>query len=229
MAFDFRALGDREKEILRLLAQGFDAKSAALELGISVHTVNERLRTARRKLQVTSSREAARLLLGSERKDPNFLVYKGIGLGTGAAADEGKRPESGIGAKRTYALLAGGLVAMSLVIFAVLLTATPAPTAELGPLPNWSLAAAFPGGLSQQRNEIHLDGNRLLWNGNEASEASVRAFLAIVEQHMDPQPLTILSYSAQVAPQRIQHMRLLIDGALNCKPATCLEVTQPRK
>jgi len=52
-------LTDREKETLRLLLSGHDAKSIARELGLSVHTVNERLRDARRRLHVSSSREAA--------------------------------------------------------------------------------------------------------------------------------------------------------------------------
>lgn len=54
-------LTEREIAALRLLASGYDVKSAAAELGVSVHSINERLRDARRKLGVSSSREAARL------------------------------------------------------------------------------------------------------------------------------------------------------------------------
>ena len=54
------ALTKKEKQTLRLILRGHDAKSAARELSLSLHTVNERLREARRKLGVTSSREAAR-------------------------------------------------------------------------------------------------------------------------------------------------------------------------
>lgn len=59
---DVLKLTQRQKEILRLLVNGFDAKAAGQQLGISVHTVNEHLREARRQLGVTSSREAARIL-----------------------------------------------------------------------------------------------------------------------------------------------------------------------
>ena len=45
---DIVKLTPRQKEILRLLSNGFDAKSAGRELDISVHTVNEHLREARR-------------------------------------------------------------------------------------------------------------------------------------------------------------------------------------
>ena len=63
-------LTDKEKEALRLLLAGHDAKSAALELDISVHALNDRLRSARRKLGVTTSKEAARALAEAESADP---------------------------------------------------------------------------------------------------------------------------------------------------------------
>ena len=53
------ALTDREREVLHLLLAGHTAKSAATELDLSVHTVNDYLREARRKLGVSSSREVA--------------------------------------------------------------------------------------------------------------------------------------------------------------------------
>src|SRR3954463_333948 len=62
----FGALTEKEKQTLRLIVRGHDAKSIARSLGLSVHTINERLRDARRKLEVSSSREAARLLLEAE-------------------------------------------------------------------------------------------------------------------------------------------------------------------
>lgn len=60
------ALTEKEKQTLRLIARGHDAKSTARSLGLSVHTINERLRDARRKMEVSSSREAARRLLEAE-------------------------------------------------------------------------------------------------------------------------------------------------------------------
>ncbi len=60
------ALTEKEKQTLRLMVRGHDAKSIARSLDLSVHTINERLRDARRKLAVSSSREAARLLLEAE-------------------------------------------------------------------------------------------------------------------------------------------------------------------
>lgn len=79
MSAGFQALTEKEKQTLRLIVRGHDAKSIARHLDLSVHTVNERLRDARRKLQVSSSREAARLLLDCEDDDPQNLVDKQIG------------------------------------------------------------------------------------------------------------------------------------------------------
>lgn len=73
-------LSEREKATLRLLVSGHDAKSIARHLGLSVHTVNERLRNARRKLGVSSSREAARLLFDHEAIGPQLSVDKQLGV-----------------------------------------------------------------------------------------------------------------------------------------------------
>ncbi|MFY8048703.1 MAG: helix-turn-helix domain-containing protein [Erythrobacter sp.] len=56
------ALTDKELEILRLLAGGHTVKSIAVQLGRSEASINERLREARRKTGVGSSRELARLI-----------------------------------------------------------------------------------------------------------------------------------------------------------------------
>lgn len=97
-------LSERERETLRLLAQGYDAKSAALALGISLHAVNERLREARRKLGVSSSREAARLLASRENGASNFSGDKQIGVGAGGRSGSGDiRPDGwAAGARRPF-------------------------------------------------------------------------------------------------------------------------------
>ena len=90
------ALTPKEKETLRLILRGHDAKSSARALDLSVHTVNGRLRDARRKLGVTSSKEAARLLLADE--GPEFLAGESLGdasadgAGAGTDASNGARP-----------------------------------------------------------------------------------------------------------------------------------------
>ena len=73
-------LNENEKEALRLLLQGFDAKTAAQEVGVTPNVINERLRSARQKLEVTSSKAAARMLAEQEGFDPKFFVSKNIGI-----------------------------------------------------------------------------------------------------------------------------------------------------
>lgn len=89
MKADIDSLTARECETLGLLARGHEAKSIASALGISVHTVNERLRAARRKLGVSSSREAARLLLAEEAgtPGPDNIAYKNIGVAPAERAE----------------------------------------------------------------------------------------------------------------------------------------------
>lgn len=131
MGDGLKTLTDKEKQTLRLIVRGFDAKSAARHLDISVHTVNERLRAARRKLEVSSSREAARMLLDEESEAPDFLVHKELGEGESTVIGEPPpvpetRHSGGWGAGRTGALLIGG-IAMSLITAALLLS-TPLAT-----------------------------------------------------------------------------------------------------
>lgn len=122
-------LTDKEKTALRLLLRGHDAKSSARELGLSVHTVNERLRDARRKLGVTSSREAARRLLAEEASSPESEGDKTLGdraLGDASAATVAAPVTASATrrwAGRRLALPAFGVLVMSLILAALLLPA----------------------------------------------------------------------------------------------------------
>jgi DNA-binding CsgD family transcriptional regulator len=62
-------LTDNEKECLRRRLQQQTAKEMALELGVSPHAVEKRLKMARTKLGLSSSLEAARLLVAAEEYD----------------------------------------------------------------------------------------------------------------------------------------------------------------
>lgn len=117
------ALTDKEKTALRLLLRGHDAKSSARALGLSVHTINERLREARRKLGTTSSREAARVLLAAETPEslPEFLADKPLGDAPEVlrAADPAASATRRRAGPRPAAILTG-VTAMSLVLAAAL-------------------------------------------------------------------------------------------------------------
>jgi DNA-binding CsgD family transcriptional regulator len=75
------ALTDKETEILRLLASGHTVKSIAVQLGRSEASINERLREARRKTHVGSSRELARLLAAQKNWDENFDLQAALPQG----------------------------------------------------------------------------------------------------------------------------------------------------
>lgn len=77
-------LTDKELEVLRLLTAGHTVKSIAVRLGRSETSINERLRDARRKTGIGSSRELARYL------DTQKIWDKKIDLPTqSSATDEG--------------------------------------------------------------------------------------------------------------------------------------------
>jgi DNA-binding CsgD family transcriptional regulator len=119
MSTDLDRLTEREKETLRLLLRGYDAKSIAAEFDLSVHTINERLRDARRKLNVSSSKAAARLLAEYEGGANENPVPKQIG---GAdKTDSAEIPEHGSSKAWDWpiAWIAGGMFIMSLFVAAI--------------------------------------------------------------------------------------------------------------
>lgn len=125
MSDGYQALTAKEKEALRLLLNGHDAKSMARLLGLSVHTVNERLRDARRKLGVTSSREAARLLREREGQlrelAPELLGDKALGdAAAGGSAQVLHQPVQGRSIKRRAGWIVGGIaMTLGLALFAL--------------------------------------------------------------------------------------------------------------
>ncbi len=112
-------LTEKEREALRLLLVGHDAKSSAAELGVSVHTINDRLRNARRKLDVSSSREAARILGDAEGRTPQSAAPKSLGMAGEPVAAEtaGHTATSRTGPSRVV-WLAGGMLMMAFIIAA---------------------------------------------------------------------------------------------------------------
>ena len=125
------ALTEKEKQTLRLIVRGHDAKSTARSLGLSVHTINERLRDARRKMAVSSSREAARLLLEVEGGDagspnPELLGDTEIGEdGAGPRVDQASASIGGAGRAYPPARIITGVLLMTLVLGLLALAVLP--------------------------------------------------------------------------------------------------------
>lgn len=125
------ALTEKEKQTLRLIVRGHDAKSTARALGLSVHTINERLREARRKMAVSSSREAARLLFEQEEAPPEKAGHKPLGEAIGPGVDEVTTPpEDGRERGRRLARIAIGATLMLIALAAIALSALPQLTSS---------------------------------------------------------------------------------------------------
>lgn len=125
MSPGLHALTEKEKQTLRLLVTGYDAKSMARHLGLSVHTINERLRDARRKLAVSSSREAARQLRDVEGAAPELLGDKALRDAAPGVFMETlqQQPESS-GTLRRAGWIVGGILMTIALAFAAFISLT---------------------------------------------------------------------------------------------------------
>lgn len=141
MKVGFWALTEKEKQTLRLIVRGHDAKSIARSLGLSVHTINERLREARRKMAVSSNREAARLLLEAEggglgSPNPDLFGDAEIGEDTPSLQmDQGTAPNSGVGRSYRHFWIIIGVLLMTLALGLLALTALPHVASTPPPTP----------------------------------------------------------------------------------------------
>ncbi len=147
MAEVIEELTEKEKETLRLILRGHDAKSSAKALDLSVHTINERLRTARRKLCVTSSREAARLLHQHESAAPNSLAYKQLGgEQESPSPNPPTMPENSHtdeqGHRRIGAILIGGGTFMTITIAIAYALSSPAASTAVADTANTEITPA---------------------------------------------------------------------------------------
>lgn len=109
-------LSPKELEVLRLLAMGHTGKSIAARLGQSEASINERLRDARRKTGIGSSRELARIVDGQKIWDRN------IDLSSSRASTEDPTQGVSLGRKGTKGLIMLGFplaVAAAAVVAAV--------------------------------------------------------------------------------------------------------------
>ena len=143
MSAGYRALSEKEKQTLRLLVSGYDAKSMARHLGLSVHTINERLRDARRKMNTSSSREAARLLHELELATPELLGDKAFGDAASPEAAQGSSiPAEGRGEERRTGWILGA-IAMTISLALAALSALSGPT-QAPAIPLTTAAAVSP-------------------------------------------------------------------------------------
>lgn len=133
MTGGYETLTEKEKDTLRLLLGGHDAKSIARQLGLSVHTIHERLRDARRKMGTSSSREAARMLREVEGQAPELLGDPRIGAAAVAPSGQIQQQSAqGDGKRRRTGWIVGGLaMTISLALLALLSQQAPIATSVM--------------------------------------------------------------------------------------------------
>jgi DNA-binding CsgD family transcriptional regulator len=109
---DLSRLTDAERAVLRLLAEGHTAKTIANSIGSTPAAVNERLREARRKTGLGSSREVARLLRARENRDKQFGVAIPTAVGANPAHQDADAPRRVMGVIVMIAFLGAAAAAM---------------------------------------------------------------------------------------------------------------------
>lgn len=102
-------LTDNEKECLRRRLRQQTAKEMALDLGVSPHAVEKRLKMARAKLGLSSSLEAARLLAASEGYQRTGPQVSDLGAG-GSIRNDGISKAAFAGAAAMTILVATALM-----------------------------------------------------------------------------------------------------------------------
>lgn len=236
MTLSIDALTEKEKDALRLLLRGHDAKSSALALGLSVHTVNERLREARRKLGTTSSREAARRLLAQEGDNPHGAPNNFGDKALGDAPDERAAAQAASSTKRwpagsRLALVALGALIMSLIILLIL--------AVLNPVDRGADAASGAAPVNMERVQTaarawlaHIDKQD--WNASYAASGAAfqgaisasswgEAIASARQPHGRVLQRELLEYGSQSAPR--QHRIVVFRTDFENKAAAIETVT----
>lgn len=123
IASSLAALSEKELEVLHLLTAGHTVKSIAVQLGRSEASINERLRDARRKTGVGSSRELARLIDAQENWDKKIDLSAVIG----APHDLAQPDTSGPAKSKGFIAM---LIALPIAAAALLMTAHYTQTTE---------------------------------------------------------------------------------------------------
>lgn len=184
---DFGALNPAEREVLALLAEGHTAKSIATLTGRSVAAVNERLREARRKTGIGSSRELARLLAATRKNRDEK-----IDLTASAATRAAPVPPARRGWRK-------GRIVMPLILTAGLAAALIAAQAEhnvdagaahVPPEPLLLSAIPVTWDIGQLHEQVRREPRDAAWA--EASEKALRDSYSAIPHMNDLAPVRIL-------------------------------------
>jgi len=192
-------LTEREREVLRLLLAGHTAKSAASELDLSVHTINDYLREARKKLGVSSSREAARILGDKESAAPQKSAPEQTGMGETAPLGDHAKPSATPGPRSYRPWIIGAFAMLAALIAATLAFTASTPSDPIAP-----------GQVASEKGEETMEN---VVQENVVATEAARNWVRLIDAgeyteswseagSMFKQAVTADSWAAQVAPIR---------------------------
>src|SRR3546814_3009290 len=134
----------------------------ARHLGLSVHTINDRLRDARRKMSASSSREAARQLRALEREGPENLGDRLLGDAVAPGMEQLRASAETRRMSRRAGWIVGAIImSVSLALFALASLSGNAGTPAAAP----STAPAASPAVAAARDWLALVDKRD-WNGS---------------------------------------------------------------
>jgi DNA-binding CsgD family transcriptional regulator len=197
-------LTDNEKECLRRRLRQQTAKEMALELGVSPHAVEKRLKMARAKLGLSSSLEAARLLAASEG-------YQRAGpypadLASAVSKGESRRGRFALG------VLSMTVVAAILIAFVAQGPVTggvaPMDSGGVAPSPTSGRAAALPPGhVAPTEAEIVLMNQMTFHHVDADNSGYIDGVESPLEPSPGPQPVYRRDEEGNVVPTGERVMR----------------------
>ncbi|WP_295242311.1 helix-turn-helix transcriptional regulator [uncultured Brevundimonas sp.] len=189
------SLNNAERDILTLLAQGHTAKSIAMVRAVSLGSVNERLRSARRKTGIGSSRELARLVAGQENRDDFIdLAASSVRPATSPRTDAPRRASS---PRWRLPMTAAVLIAATILAQQSSVAPTPPPRADRQ-VPSAAEALFAPRSTEPDISALHAEvmsgGVDPAWSAT--TEASLRR---IYDQAIAPDALTSFEVTCSVS------------------------------
>ena len=167
---DLSVLSKGECEILAMLAEGHTVKSIATHTGLSVAAVNERLRGARRKTGMASSRELARELRLQKNRDKEIVLPSEEGLPSSLPLPTNQRA----GRRFLMALVAIAVISVAAIMVQqnpISLTREPAGTTFVDPMLK-GLVDKLPN-LPELHDRVREEDRDEAWASK--SEAALRA------------------------------------------------------
>jgi DNA-binding CsgD family transcriptional regulator len=185
-------LTDNEKECLRRRLQQQTAKEMALELGVSPHAVEKRLKMARTKLGLSSSLEAARLLAASEGYQQTGPQAADLAARHGSLPDGYSKPT-----------LTGGIAVTLIAATAIALVLTQsgaAPEADIAQQARTAQAALLPGHVAASEAEIVTITQTTFHNVDADNSGFIDGKESPVRAMKGPQPVYRRDEDGNVVP-----------------------------